>query len=435
MSPLSANLKPIIGKRIDPRLSQLLYSAGELADRLAWKAYCVGGSVRDLLLGRGNFDLDILVEEHGLEFAQKFAQKENGFCKLYRRFATAMVILPGGIKVDITTTRSEQYPEPGSLPEILPGSLREDLFRRDFTINALAFSINYETFGQLIDLYGGKNDLKNRVIRVLHPQSFRDDPTRVFRAIRFQQRLGFAIEPRTQKLMKTMVNLKIFEKVSPERLRHELELILEEADPAGAIEAMAKYDELRFIHPRLSFSREQKRVLHQLYQDWHWFRDTFSEEEISKWKLYFGALLWPLSVADLKQTGEKFSLSRRFLGQLLKAREEEPALHRILSSPRKVLPSQVVPALRSRGGEVVLLLMSRSTSERMRRRIERYLSVYRKVSCEIGGEELKALGLPPGPQYKRILERVLIARLDGQVTSRADELKLARRLIDKQQNA
>ena len=160
-------------KRLSPRLRRVLYSIGKFADSRSWNVFCIGGSVRDLLLGRKNFDLDILVEEHGLEFARCFARKAGGTFKLYRRFATAMVILPGAVKVDVTTTRKEHYPESGSLPEILPGSLKDDLFRRDFTINALAFSLNKKQFGRLIDLSGGIADLESGVIRVLHEESFR----------------------------------------------------------------------------------------------------------------------------------------------------------------------------------------------------------------------------------------------------------------------
>jgi tRNA nucleotidyltransferase (CCA-adding enzyme) len=154
-----ADLNSLIDTRLDHRYRLLLRSAGKLADRKGWKVYLVGGSVRDLLLGLDNFDLDLLVEEHGLQFARRWAKEERGFFKTHRRFATAMVIMPGGLKVDITTTRSESYRRPGALPEILPGSLEEDLGRRDFTINALACSLNRDSFGRLIDTCGGRKDL------------------------------------------------------------------------------------------------------------------------------------------------------------------------------------------------------------------------------------------------------------------------------------
>lgn len=427
----SIDLRPIIRESLSTRRLNALHSIGRFADSRGWKVYCVGGSVRDLLMKRDLIDLDILVEEHGLEFALRFARKVRGSHKLYRRFATAMVIMPGGIKVDITTTRGEIYPEPGALPEILPGSLEDDLRRRDFTINAMAFSLNRDRFGRLIDLSGGMDDLSTGIIRVLHAESFQDDPTRIFRAVRFQQRLGFTIEPRTEELIRTAVDHRLFEKVSPERLRHELELIFKEPDPPGAIESMARYDELRFIHPRLTYSGKLRSQLIRIKREYAWFRETFPDEGISSFRLYFGSLISPLSVASLAETGKKFNLSRRFLDQMLSMKREEEERERILASPGDLPPSRIYSRLRGRNREIVLIMMSRSASDTAVRRIKNYLTDYRFETTEVGGKELKKLGLPPGSEYKRILNELLFARLDGEVRSREEELRLVSRIIDK----
>ncbi len=426
------DLNPIINERLSPGLQGVLRRVGRFADSRGWHVFCVGGSVRDVLLGgRASFDLDILVEAHGLEFARAFARSVHGLCKLYRRFATAMVILPGGIKIDVTTTRDEFYPEPGALPRIIPGSLEEDLRRRDFTINAMAFSLNEGRFGRLIDLSGGMSDLRARIIRVLHEESFRDDPTRVFRAVRFQQRLGFSIEPRTEELMKTAVDLKLFEKVSPERLRHELELIFEEPDPPSAVAAMARYDELRFIHPRLTYSRELAVLLERLRENYDWFRHTFPQETISRFRLYFGALLLALAFPEIAAAGERFNLARRFLDQLLAEKREAVENDRILSAPEDIPPSRVFSLLRGRLDEMVLMAMSRIAAPAGVRRIKTFLTDYRGITGLINGEDLRGLGLSPGPEYKRILDQLLFGRLDGMVHSREEELRLARQLVDK----
>ncbi len=430
MTPKSVNLTPLVQERLELRLRKVLYSAGRSADALGWKIYCVGGSVRDLLLKKNTFDLDILVENHGLEFARHFAREVKGTLKLYRRFATAMVIVPGGIKVDITTTRGESYSEPGALPEVIPGSFEEDIRRRDFTINAMAFSLNRGEFGRLIDLTGGLDDLRAGIIRVLHADSFRDDPTRIFRGVRFQQRLGFSIEPRTEELMRTAVDLRLFEKVSPERLRHELELIFKEPDPPGAIESMARYDELRFIHPRLSYSNELKTQYYWIRENYAWFRDRFREESLSRFRLYFGALLFSLSENAIAETGKKFNLSLKFSGQLIAVKRRSEEIVRILSSPEEVAPSQVYSLLHGIDIEILLIIMSRTGSEYLVSRIRRYLTEYRSVAGEVKGGDLKKLGIPPGPEYKEILNRLLSARLDGKVRSREEELGLARRLVD-----
>ncbi len=423
------DLSPLLDRLLPPRDRSILRRIGRFADARGWKVYSVGGSVRDLLLGSGeNFDLDILVEEHGLEFARQFAREAGGHCKLYRRFATAMVIMPGGRRIDVTTTRGEVYPRPGALPEVVPGSLEEDLRRRDFTINALAFPLNADRFGRLIDLLGGAADLRAGVIRVLHEDSFRDDPTRIFRAVRFRQRLGFTIEPRTEELIRTAVDLRLFEKVSPERLRHELELIFAEPDPPGAVETMARYDQLRFIHPRLSLPEDARSFLERLAGCLAWFGRSFPREEISPWRVYFGALIYRLSPPDLEETAARFNLSRRFAGQLRSAREDEAALGGEFSSA-ETPPSRVYRRLQGISPEVLLILMARSlpaAAEHFRR----FLTEYRRVAGKVSGRDLEALGLSPGPAYRGILEELLSARLDGRVRSREDELALARRLID-----
>lgn len=426
------NLTPLLDRLLSPRDRSLLGEIGRFADSRGWKVYSVGGSVRDLLLGLGkNFDLDILVEEHGLEFARLFARSVGGTCKLYRRFATAMVILRGGIRIDVTTTRGEVYPEPGSLPEIIPGSFEEDIHRRDFTINALAFSLNRELFGRLIDLTGGVADLQAGMIRVLHEQSFRDDPTRIFRAVRFRQRLGFTVEPRTEELIRTAVDLRLFETVSPERLRHELELIFAEPDPPGAVVTMARYDQLRFIHPRLQIAEGTRSFLEQLGKELIWYRQSFPREAISPWRVYFGALIFQLAPDDLRQTAEKFNLSRRFLEQLLRCREAQTVVLETLSGEEEPLPSQICDLLEGCGAEIWLILLARITSGVAIQRFRQFLTRYRFVSGEVTGQDLESLGLTPGPAYRPILEELLAARLDGRISSREEEFSLARRLIDK----
>ncbi len=428
-----ADLTPLIDRHLPPADRSLLRRIGRFADLKNWKVYSVGGAVRDLLLGSGdNFDLDILVEEHGLEFARLFARQIRGTCKLYRRFATAMVIMRGGRRIDVTTTRGESYPRPGALPEVVPGSLEEDLRRRDFTINALAFSLNARRFGRLIDLSGGAADLRDGIIRVLHEKSFRDDPTRIFRAVRFRQRLGFTIEPRTEELIRTAVDLRLFEEVTPERLRHELELIFREPDPPGAVEAMARYDQLRFIHPELVVTRETRPFLERLGKCLGWFENTFPGEPVSRWRAYFGGLIYDLPPRELLRTAEKFNLSRRFSEQLRAARKDEPEIRQVLPAPADPPPSRVSSLLRGRCPEVTLILMARlGSEERADERFRRYLTGYRRVTGEVSGRDLADLGLPPGPAYRPILEELLAARLDGRVSTREEELALARRLIDK----
>lgn len=421
-------ISALVRSRLSPRALALLERAGALADSKGWKAYAVGGMVRDVLLGRGSVDLDILVEECGLEFARLWARLDHGGCKLYRRFATAMVII-GGTKIDITTTRAEKYSVPGALPEVVPGSLEDDLRRRDFTINALAFSIRPGDFGRLTDVSGGWEDLRAGVIRVLHEGSFRDDPTRIFRAVRFRQRFGFSVDPGTERLIRTAVDERVFSTVAPERLRRELELILAEPSPSRAIEVMADYDELRFIHPGLSLSPDIRRSLRLLEEGTARFRREFPAEEVCPWRVFFGALTWELPLGDSQGAGMKFNLSGKFLRSLAAAREIFPAV--AAAAAAGAPPSRLAGMLDRLSAEVVLVLQAYLPEESQRASLERYLARDRFVRGFLGGQDLIGLGATPGPELGKLQALLRAARLDREVRTRDEEVALARKLIDR----
>ena len=178
-------------ERLPKRVFSKLEQAGELADHMGVSAFVVGGFVRDLLLGIENLDLDLVIEGDGIAFARALGRREKARVKVHERFGTAVVMFPEGFKLDVATARTEYYEYPAALPTVEPSSIKKDLYRRDFTINTMAVRLNKGEFGALIDFYGGRRDLKEKTIRVLHSLSFIEDPTRVFRAIRFEQRFGF----------------------------------------------------------------------------------------------------------------------------------------------------------------------------------------------------------------------------------------------------
>jgi len=202
------------------KLPNILKKIGEIADKENINAFVVGGFVRDALLGVDDKDIDIVVEADAIDFAKKFAGK---FIVQHDGFKTAVVEM-NGYKIDFVTARKERYKKPAALPEITPATIKEDLFRRDFTINAIAISLNKKDFGRIIDYYDGQKDLKAKKIRVMHDKSFIDDPTRIFRAIRFQKRLGFNIEPHTQILMTDAINSGMIQKLKKQRVKKELDL-------------------------------------------------------------------------------------------------------------------------------------------------------------------------------------------------------------------
>ena len=212
---------------------------GKIADESGVEAYIVGGPVRDKLLGIKNFDLDFVVETGGIKFAEILNKTLNGKLTIYKAFGTATIDLKGK-RIDIVTARKETYKRPAAYPTVKPGKIKDDLFRRDFTINAMAIAINKKGFGKLIDFYNGQKDLKKGLIRVLHDKSFMDDPTRIFRAVRFSVRFGFKIEPHTKKLMKEAVLDGLLGDVNAGRIRKEIEIFLKEKNPQKCMDVFSK---------------------------------------------------------------------------------------------------------------------------------------------------------------------------------------------------
>ncbi|MDP2921133.1 MAG: CCA tRNA nucleotidyltransferase [Candidatus Omnitrophota bacterium] len=217
----------------------MIKTVGKIADEMGVGAYLVGGPVRDKLLGRANCDLDFVIEGSGISFAEILNKKLKGRLTAYRAFGTATIQLKGK-RVDIVTARKESYKHPAAYPDVTTGTIKDDLFRRDFTINAMAMALNKKNFGKLVDFYGGEKDLKRRVIRALHDKSFMDDPTRIFRAVRFSVRFGFKIEPHTKKLIKEALLGGFLGEVNKGRIKKEIELFLKEKDPGKCLKAFGK---------------------------------------------------------------------------------------------------------------------------------------------------------------------------------------------------
>ena len=230
-------------QRLPKRVVGLLRRLGRFADAKGFGLYLVGGVVRDLLLKRSIWDLDLTVEGDGVSFARLVAKRFDASLALFERFATARLVFSGGLKVDIASTRRESYADPGALPDVATASLDEDLFRRDFTVNAMAIGLNNARWGLLHDPYAGRRDLRGKRLRVLHHRSFVDDPTRIFRAIRFAERFGFRLEAETARLLVEAAHTNLVARLSGPRLANEIFALMKERRPE---EAMRRLQRLRF---------------------------------------------------------------------------------------------------------------------------------------------------------------------------------------------
>src|SRR4030042_6195240 len=245
---MTKNLAFELEQRLPAESLNLIRAAGELASEQGLGLYLVGGAVRDLLLGRANFDLDLVVEGDAPKLASRLAQREGGEIVVHRRFGTAKFRYKK-LSIDFVTARAETYAHPGALPTVRPGSIKDDLWRRDFTINAIAIHLDRDNFGTPLDPYGGEDDLENRLIRILHEKSFIDDATRMLRAIRYEQRFDFQLEPNTEELLRR--DLGMLNTISGDRIRHELELILKEECPEKMLRRASELGVLKEIHSSL----------------------------------------------------------------------------------------------------------------------------------------------------------------------------------------
>ncbi|MBN2141354.1 MAG: CBS domain-containing protein [Desulfovibrionaceae bacterium] len=424
------NIRSVMRNRLPQEVYDLLTTAGELAQELGYVAFAVGGFVRDILLDRVNFDLDLVIEGDGIAFARAMAKKLGGRFKSHKKFKTAVVILPNDQRVDVATARLEYYEYPAALPTVELSSIKMDLYRRDFTINALAVNVNPNVFGNLVDFFGAQRDIKDKVVRVLHSLSFVEDPTRILRAIRFEARFNFHIGPQTLRLIKNAVQLSFFNRLSGSRIFHEFQLITEEENPLPCFTRMEELKLLEAIHPLLKLTAERLRVLDELAKVRGWYRLLYLEPKAAPWKLYLLGLTMNAPQDKVPQICARLNFSKREEREFLALREQiGEALGRLMTwSEGKDKLSELCRILEQLPVEGVLFMLARSKRENMRKHISQYLSRLRYISTDVKGGDLKSLGLSPGPDFARILRQIKAAKIDGLAETRQDQLDMAQRL-------
>lgn len=426
--PKRKNVTGLLSEQLPREIIEILKEIGRLAQSIHYKAYAVGGFVRDLLLRRANLDIDIVVEGDGIEFARAFAEAHSVRVRSHKKFNTAVLIFPDGLRIDIATARFEYYQYPAALPVVEFGSLKMDLFRRDFTINTLALDVNPEHFGQLIDFFGGQRDLKEKAIRVLHNLSFVEDPTRILRALRFEQRFGFRIGKQTANLIRSAVRMGLIQKLGGHRLFHEIQLILKEDDPFPAVKRMAEYGVLPVLSPKIRFDSRSDALHAQLREIISWYRLSFLDEPLETWWVYFLAILSGLPPDELNRVAMRLDLSDTIRERLFwVGKQVDGVLWGFFQLP-EYRPSDIYRALQPFRPEELLFMMAKTQREEVRRAISHYFHRYRHIRTELRGQDLKEMGIPPGSIYREILDDLLDARLNGEVRSRHEEIERVRML-------
>ena len=418
------NLRGTMLSHLPARAFILLEVAGRLADELGVHAYVVGGFVRDLLLDVKNLDLDLVVEGDGIAFAKALAIQVQGQAKEHERFGTAVVTAPDGLRLDVATARTEYYEYPTALPTVEQSSIKKDLYRRDFTVNTMAIALNERRFGELVDFFGGQRDLKDKTIRALHSLSFVEDPTRVFRAIRFEQRLGFRLAKETLALIKGAAKMELFRRLSGTRLVNELMLLFSEEEPSRTVARLAELDLLRFIHPSLKASPGSVGIIKRVEDAVKWYRLLYLERPVEPWLAHMMALLDELTGKAMAETLKRLAVPERQAEAIRVGHAVSDAILRRLGKQPPPSAAELYHLFSPVAVETLLLLMAKAKSDSIKRHVSAYLTTHQHVKPILTGDDLKAMGLKPGPQFKKILDALLDARLNGEVETETDERAL-----------
>jgi tRNA nucleotidyltransferase (CCA-adding enzyme) len=417
--------------QLPARLIELLRTFGHIGDDLQVKVYAVGGFVRDLLLQKENLDVDIVVEGDGIAFARAVEAQMPCRVRPHAKFGTAVIIFDDGFKVDVASTRMEYYLEPGALPNVEHASIKLDLYRRDFTINTLAVALNSEDFGDLLDFFQAQKDLRDKAVRVLHNLSFVEDPTRVFRAIRFEQRLKFSLGRHTEALLRSAVQMGFVDRVGGVRVYNELQQILREDDPVAPVQRMAGFGLLSALHPALQWSEACGERLRAAGRAVHWYDLLYTSSSCRGWLVSLLCLLTDLTGPQVQALCRRLAVPPRERTILVhdrrRAHDNLRRLERALRPGQEVKASQLHRWLQPLSIEALVYLLARSTFEPVRQAVSHYVTHLRGVTPLLDGHALRRLGLPPGPVYNKVFNALLVARLDGLVLSREDELALVRR--------
>jgi tRNA nucleotidyltransferase (CCA-adding enzyme) len=383
--------------------------------------YLVGGAVRDVLMGEPSFDVDIAVEGDGIALGQALARALGGRVVPHEKFGTGIVLYGDGGRVDVATARTEFYDHPGALPTVEQASIRQDLYRRDFTINAMAVSLKGEDFGRLVDYFGGHGDLAGGIVRVLHNLSFIDDPTRIFRAIRYETRYGFRMDAHTLGLARACVEMDLVGELSSARVRDELQALLSEERVGDSVRRLAELGIDRAIHPHLAADEDAVRLIEELDS----LRAAYAPEAPA-WRLRLAVLARRLGSTEVLDWAERLKLRRRDAERIADAVTVAPRLQKLAGATKEpaALWSRVAP--HDPDGALLALATSKG---RARKHLERYFEKLRDVALEISGGDLAELGLGESPQVGAVLEELRRRKLNGELDGRAAEIEAAKELL------
>lgn len=421
------HVEKIIDQRLDIRTKSLLKNIGATGQEMGLGIYVVGGFVRDLLLDRPIEDVDIVVEGDGIAFAKHYAGQHGCRVNTHHKFNTAVIIFPDNFKVDVASARLEYYAMPAALPIVENSSIKLDLARRDFTINTLAIELNPDNFGTLIDYFGASRDLKDKTIRIIHNLSFVEDPTRIFRAIKFSNRFGFEIGKLTSSLIKNALKIDCFKHLGGLRVLSELKQIFGEENPIPAIQTMETYGIEKVIHKELCITPGTYQLFDSVNKALTWHDLLYVDDIYPRWAVYFMALLHrrPHRICDGILKRLMVPVRERTL--LLEHRYRAENRLSLIENEFPITRQEMYWGLINFKTEFIIYMMALAKTEEVQKAISNFYTRHRYVRPIIQGKDLLALGIKPGPVFTIILKLILNEKLDEKLGTRKEEIAFATR--------
>lgn len=424
------NYSELIKKKFPEDLNIIINISKAIASELNCRLFLVGGVVRDLILGIKNYDVDFVVEGDGLIFAEKLNNIVGGNMTVYRKFNTVKIVINKGIVIDIATARREVYESPAVLPQVEKSSIECDLSRRDFTINALAISLNDNTYGELLDYFYGKKDLINRKIKILHNASFIEDPLRIFRAIRFKHRLNLEIEENTWDLAKKAVESGIFDKITIERVIEELYCIFKEDNNTAMLQDLNKLFVLYKIFPEITSWDNVYYLFNKCNESIKWFSKV-GEKELVIDKILLYVMIFCYAADDENLVCKKFGLSKVQIDTIKNICLYGNHIIKELNKGN-LTAYEIVTILKGINNEALVLLTAISYNKKeVKTNIKNYFNNIKQVELCITGKEIRECGIKPGPLYKTILDRIYKEKVNGNIHTKEEELELLKVLTEK----
>lgn len=408
-------------------LIKVIDNIGELADKQNVKAYLVGGFVRDLLLKYSNLDVDIVVEGDGIAFAKKVIKKFEGRIRSHKKFGTAVVVLPNDFHIDFASARSEYYEHPAALPSVEKSSIYQDLHRRDFSVNSMAIALNKKNFGQILDFFGGQRDILEKRIKIMHNLSFIEDPTRIFRAVRFEQRYGFCMDSQTENLARNAIGMKLVDELTTSRVREELVALFSESKSWRVVMRLDNLKALRTIHPQLKSTLYVIKRLKEIQSSFYKLSDEFSPKPLH-WIVNMIGLFYDVPLNEVEKWCSKMKMKKKFTDKIIQGVSEIKDRVKSLRR-RKIKNSEIYKILNELYSESIIVI--NALFPNIRKKIEKYINELKDVKISCTGQDLINIGFKPSPFFKEVLNSLLEAKLDGLIKDKNDEILFIKNKMNK----